>query len=136
MRVSREQSKINYKEFVEEMYQLTHKRPTEVSVSKLCKKHQVSPMVSVVLQERGILKRGRLNIYRWVGAAPYDQMVTEVRDVVMTYHKNIPSKNSHKNPNQLELAPETKPHIERAPTMKAKKTRTFSFLWGAIKFNY
>lgn len=136
MRVSREQSKINYKEIVEEIYQLTHARPLKISISNLCKKHQVSPMVSVVLQQQGVLKRGNLNTYRWVGAAPHDRMVKEVRDTVIAYHKNIPSRVNSKNPNQLELAPETKPHIEKIPTMKAKKTRTFSFLWGAIKFNY
>jgi hypothetical protein len=137
MKISREVSKNNYKQFVEEVYQLTHARPTRVSMNGLCKKHHISTMMCTTLQERGLLKRGKLNTYRWVGPAPHDQMVNELRDSVLAYHNRM-WKASVKDSAQLELAPETKPHIDKVPTMKAKtkKTRVFSFLWGAIKFNY
>jgi hypothetical protein len=135
MKISREDSKNNYKQFVEEVYQLTHARPTKVSMSTLCKKHHISNVMSTTLQQRGLVKKGISNVYRWVGPAPHDLMVNELRDNVLAYHNRM-WKASARDTAQLELAPETKPHISKAPTMKAKKTRTFSFFWGLIKFNY
>lgn len=137
MKINREESKNNYKQFVEEVYQLTHARPVKVSMINLCKKHHISNVMSTKLQERGLVKKGVSNVYRWVGPPPHDVMVRELRESVLAYHNKM-WKSSQNNTAQLDLAPETKPHVERAPTMKAKskKTRVFSFLWGAIKFNY
>ena len=140
MRVSRTESMENYAKFIQEVYELTHKAPARIPINTLARKHRISQMVSTALQQEGSLRRGKLNTYRWMGPVPTPTYMAAIRNSVMSYHKEVSQKHKAqrmKDQVKLDLAPETKPHIDRVTTTKGKKKRrTFSLLWGAIKFNY
>lgn len=106
----------------------------------LAKKYRISQMTSIMLQNSGSLRRGKINTYRWIGPAPTPEFIEHVHSTVLSYHREITRKNRSaqmKDQVKLDLAPETKPHAVVSPTTKSKKKqRTFSFLWGAIKFSY
>jgi len=137
MRVSRTDSVVNYANFIQEVYDLTHKAPTEVSMQQLCRKHRVATTICTKLQEGGVLRRGHRNTYRWIGPAPTPQFIAAMRNGTIQYHREMTYKQRAvvKEQLQMNLGAETRvtPIVSKT---KRQAKRTFSFFWGLIKFNY
>jgi hypothetical protein len=137
MKVSISDSVVNYANFINEVYTLTHKAPTEVSMQRLCRKHRVATTVCTKLKEEGVLRRGHKNTYRWIGPAPTPQFIASMRNSTLMYHRNMTNKSKDvvKEQLQMNLGSETRvtPIVSKA---KRQPKRTFSFFWGLVKFNY
>ena len=138
MRVSRSESVENYAKFIQKVYELTHKAPVRVSIHQLAEEHRISKMAPIMLQNKGSLRRGKHNIYRWVGPPPSSTFVAEIRESVLFYHRENTKKNREqrmKDQVKMDLAPETAvtPTVTRA---KYKRKKNISLFWGLIKFSY
>lgn len=137
MNILTSDSVVNYANFINEVYKLTHKAPTVVSMQKLIRKHHVATTVCTKLQEEGVLRRGHKNTYRWMGPAPTPEFIAKMRNKTLEYHRAM-SKNPKtvgKDQLKMDLAPETQVNPIVTP-VKRKSKKTFSLFWGMIKFNY
>jgi hypothetical protein len=137
MKVSRTDSVVNYANFINEVYNLTHKAPTEVPMQRLCRKHRVATTICAKLKEEGVLRRGHKNTYRWIGPAPTSQFIAAMRNDTLQYHRDMTVKQRTVSKEQLQmnLGAETRVTPVVSKTKRQAK-RTFSFFWGLIKFNY
>jgi hypothetical protein len=137
MKVSKTDSVVNYANFINEVYNLTHKAPAEVSMQRLCRKHRVATTVCTKLKEEGVLRRGHKNTYRWMGPAPTPQFIAQMRNSTLQYHREMAGKDKSAAKDQLlmDLGAEARvtPIVSKT---KRQTKRTFSFFWGLVKFNY
>lgn len=135
------------------------KEPTTLSLSTITRKHRVGLSATKVLVEGGIIAKertGRGNKqfkYSWLSIHPNINMAEKVC-VEISKHTQVANQKSRggvvkqvETPKLL-VAEEVKPEptkVKRTYTKRAKveteqpvaeKTRSFSFAWGLISFNY
>lgn len=137
MKVSNSESVVNYANFINEVYALTHRAPAQVSMQSLTRKYRVATTVCTKLQENGVLRRGHKNTYRWLGPAPTPEFIAKMRNETLEYHRYMARNPKIVGKQQLsmDLAPETQVTPITTP-VRRKSKKTFSLFWGMIKFNY
>lgn len=152
MKIHKEESIQNYHNFFVELHLLTKDRYTKVSFVDLMRKHRVGYRLPMFLDAQSIIKRVGKNTF-WIGKEPDREFSKSLRlqylSACSEYNQTIRN-NASETPKETQtaLSFDTPPH-EPAQALQNNKEvkveannvvvhppRTFSFLWGMIKFNY
>lgn len=114
--------KIKYFNCLNEIYTQI-KNKDRAYLDNICKSHSIAKGISTVMQEQKIIKKIARGKYIWIGNRPDFEMVEDIIEILRS-KANYYDKRYKEQVN----APEVK-------IVNKTTNKSFSLLWGLIKFN-